>query len=86
MKELKIIIDKEELKVKLYKNYRETLEEYLRFSENHKYDNTNNFEIEIWKNWREEKDEEINRNWRKNNNVENIEGDNKSRNQKKRNK
>ena len=47
VKELKLIIDKDELKVTLYKNYRETLEEYLRFSENHKYDNANAFEIEI---------------------------------------
>ena len=47
VKELNFLIDKEELKVTLYKNYRETLEEYLRFSENHKYDNINTFEVEI---------------------------------------
>ena len=46
VKELLIIINKEELKKTLIKNFRETLEEYLRFTNNHKYNNINNFEIE----------------------------------------
>ena len=47
VKELLIIINKEELKKTLIKNFRETLEEYLRFTNNHKYNNINNFEIEV---------------------------------------
>ena len=47
IKELLLIINKEELKETLIKNYRETIEEYLMFSKNHKDNNDNNFEIEI---------------------------------------
>ena len=45
--ELLLKINNEDLKNTLIKNYRETLEEYLRFFENHKFDNVNNFQIEI---------------------------------------
>ena len=39
---------KEDFKKTLIKNFRETLEEYLRFYENHKFENINNYQIEIY--------------------------------------
>ena len=47
IKELLLIMKKEDFKKTLIKNFRETLEEYLRFYENHKFENINNYQIEI---------------------------------------